>query len=121
MDQATKQKLRAIRKRYVQFRMRYDRGRSLIGIIVDFMQVSVMAGLGIDLWNKYKPFGIQIPIDWLGMIMFCAIFVFYFIGWLDQTKLNIHQAENEYESTTLNPYLTKIGRDIKKIKKKING
>jgi len=119
MKEETKVKLRLIRLFYIKIKSRYDKGRSLIGSLIDFGQISIVAGLGIELWNRWDILGIQIPVGWLWKIMILLAFSFLFLGWLDQTKIKLTQAEAEYSSTFLNPFLGKISENIKIIKEQL--
>jgi hypothetical protein len=112
-------KLRGARYYYVRLRSKYDRGRALVGIFIDFSQVVVMAGLGIDLWNKYEILGIYIPMDWLWKLMPVVVTIFFLLGHLDQTKLKLIHAENQYNTNNLNPHLKEMGENIKEIKRSL--
>ena len=118
MKKKTKEKLRRWRGIYFKTKARYNRGNSLVNDLLNLFQLGVLGGLGIELWNRYLP--LRIPIGILPFLVIILIPVFWFLGWIDQEKIHLTQAENEYGSTHLNPVLKKIlkiQKEIREIRK----
>ncbi len=118
MNNETKLKLRSIRSFLIKVKSRYDRGRGVLGTLIDFGQISVFAGWGVELLNRYKPLGITIPMTLFVPIMILMAITFLIIGQLDIKVFRILQAENEYNTGVLNPHFREMKQDIKKLLEK---
>ena len=119
MEEDAKKKLRRVRRIYVKFKARWSRGYSLIDDVFKFFQLAVLAGMGIELWNKYVSL-FEIPMSVLPIFSAVLFPVILFIGYFDQEKVHLTQAEAEYSSSNLNPItgkIPKMEKDIKEIKK----
>lgn len=113
MDIITKIKLRKLRLFYIQVMAKYGRGKGQFGVYNDLFQLTVMAGLGIEMWNKNVP-DLQIPTSVLIPGVVFLIFFFMAWGFIDQKLIKLTQAESAYSNEVLNPWIVKQFEDIKK-------
>jgi len=115
MKEETKIKLRKARRLSAKIKSKYERGRAQFGFLIDLFQVSVVAAIGIEWWNRNTD--IHIDPKYLLPAMGFLIIFFTIWGHLDQTKLHFQQEENEY-AASLSP-LGKIEKMVRDIKDKL--
>ena len=110
--------LRKIRGAWIKQVAKFDRGQSHVNKFIGIFQLSVLGGIGIELWNKYGIW-FDVPMVIVPITTVIIVPVLWLFGWLDQEKIHLTQAENEFNATNLNPFLLKMSERIRKIENKI--
>jgi len=122
MEETLKVKLRLIRLKYIQLMAKYGRGKGQFGIYNDLLQMTIMAGLGITLWNTNRVIDWwiihivlpEIPIVIVYPLMVFLVIFFIIWGFIDQKIIKLTQSENAYNHEVLDTWLVKQFDDIKK-------
>lgn len=120
MFQAPKiEKLRAIRDSYVRQKSRFESGMAMIDVPIRLVKLSVYGGLfvaGINMllekWGKE----IRIPLEWVPLTVIIIIPVAWYLGYLNQTKIHLEQAETSYHTSQMNPHLRQVSDDTQFIR-----
>jgi len=106
-------KLRAIRGFWVKQTARYDRGYSLIQRPVKLFQLTTFGALAIDLLNRYTHWEISMGILPITIIILAP--TLWVMGWFDQERIHLTQAEAWYSYEHLNPMISGLNKKVDKI------
>jgi hypothetical protein len=101
-----------IGKKFALFRLRYNRGHTHLGLLINLLQLTTYISIIIIFVDTY--FGMTLPAEMIFLVPLLP-FCLYLIGWYDE-KRGCWKEEQSYYTRNINPYYRKLEKNVEEIK-----